>query len=274
VPSKYIFYLKLLFMQNNNTQKRILIALIAVLALAFVSYVLLYPPVNHTPTPVVKNEPTEPIPPVGTTTDVCINFDQYEPSQLTVGLVKDMVEKYRGNQLMAIQGSGAMSSLQDAHSVWFELDTLKKFIYHLEQGMRNNGITSSNNVGLRIYYAAYPAKGLWNSTGYEPLRGFLGNTVTEQYENRHTVVIVPTLKMGANNDNTDFNPANPTTYSNDGLKGLFLRTLRTENGNIEAVRRVAFQALTGSSESSSSSNINVRNHGQLIPPASNEGEAF
>jgi hypothetical protein len=246
-------------------QKKHFIPLLALLLLSFVTYVFLYPPIKNQCPEVPKNissTNTQKVSP--DTGSLCINFESFEPSELKAGLVREMISKYRTNQLTAIQGSTSMAMSQDAHSIWFDIDTLKKFIYHIEKGAKQNGINSSSSLGLRFYYAAYPEKVKWGTTGYEALAGFLGDATTEAYEKRHTLVIMPTLKIGSNN--TDFNPRDPLTYTN-GLAGV----LDTNTG-FDSLRPI--QVLTSTLTTNNTTQIGARNHGQLIPPASGSGEAF
>lgn len=208
--------------------------------------------------------------------DVCFDFNTYQPSTLTNGLVYDMVNKYRNNQLRSIEGSTTSPMAQDARCIWFDLDTIKKFIYHVEKGVQKNATTTNNKLGLRIYYAAYPDKSLWASTPeYKDLRVFLNNPVTEQYEKMHTLVMIPTLQL-ADSVPHDFNPLDPSTYKN-GLTAYY----PAKNQEMPASVRVKrTSALIGSSApanataSTPAARIAARNHGTLYPPGNPNGLGF
>ncbi|MEL1246102.1 hypothetical protein AAEO56_17645 [Flavobacterium sp. DGU11] len=210
--------------------------------------------------------------------DVCFDFNTYKPSTLTNGLVYDMVNKYRNNQLRSIKGSVTSPMDEDARCIWFDLDTIKKFIYHFEKGVQKNAATTDNKLGLRIYYAAYPDKSLWTTVPeYKDLRVFLGNPVTEQYEKMHTLVMIPTLQL-ADGIPHDFNPLDPATYKN-GLTTYSPAQNMEMPGNIRLKRT---SALIGSSAPAASlqnptpsrSEIAARNHGALYPPGNPNGLGF
>lgn len=103
-------------------------------------------------------------------------------------LIQNLVDNYRSNQLEAINQD---LNIEDAHSVWFDLPTLKSFVAEIEaQAKLIDQNVKDVDLGIRFYYAAYPAVP-------EP-------SVPTEYANRHTLVMIPTKKM--NNLNYDFNP--------------------------------------------------------------------
>lgn len=103
-------------------------------------------------------------------------------------LIQNLVDNYRSNQLEAINQD---LNIEDAHSVWFDLPTLKSFVAEIEaQAKLIDQNVKDVDLGIRFYYAAYPAVP-------EP-------SVPTDYANRHTLVMIPTKKM--NNFNYDFNP--------------------------------------------------------------------
>jgi len=103
-------------------------------------------------------------------------------------LIQNLVDNYRSNQLEAINQD---LNIEDAHSVWFDLPTLKSFVAEIEaQAKLFDQNVKDVDLGIRFYYAAYPAVP-------EP-------SVPTEYANRHTLVMIPTKKM--NNLNYDFNP--------------------------------------------------------------------
>ena len=54
-------------------------------------------------------------------------------------------------------------AMEDAKSISFDLETLKKFIYHIEAiTKQNDDNITSERLGVRIYYAAYPEIENWN----------------------------------------------------------------------------------------------------------------
>ncbi|CAM4087723.1 MULTISPECIES: hypothetical protein [Flavobacterium] len=165
------------------------------------------------------------------------------PNTLKQGLVNEMIQNYRNNQLATINKTKIGN---DAHSIWFELETLKKFIADVENEAKKNGNTSSNDLGIRFYYAAYPEKEKWEKTGYEELSFLLNSPITELYENKHTLIMIPTIDIEGKN--VDFNPIDKNTYN--GLQNV------DKNGEYTIMSKTA-----------TNSDIAAQNHGSLIPPA-------
>lgn len=110
---------------------------------------------------------------------------QSSPNTLPISVVQDLVNNYRDNQLTYINEN---LGIDDAHSIWFDLQTLKNFIQEIEKqaNLVDPGI-SDEYLGIRFYYAAYSE---------EP--------VPSDYGKRHTLVMIPTkIEEGIN---YDFNP--------------------------------------------------------------------
>ena len=86
----------------------------------------------------------------------------------------------------------------DANSVWFELDDLKKFIWNIEKSVCENRCSSDSlNLGIRIYYARYPQTGPGTPAPFTEL--------IPEYQGMHTVFMVPTYDLpGSNNAHFDF----------------------------------------------------------------------
>lgn len=257
------------------TTRTLKITLAAVLAL-FALYIYLYPPnkdgslntdVNPNDTLTLKEDIDIK---VDTSTTLCINYTDYKPSTLQKGLISDMVNIYRSNQGNAINTN---MSQQDAESVWFKLDTIKKFIYHLEKLSEKNGITS-DKLGLRLYYATYPSKVFWGTGGYKDLGGFIGDSIKEKYEKKHTIVMIPTLNISGND--TDFNPLDKTSYAS-GIKKLRSQFNGEPSTNTVA-GKTELMGLTGTNSATNTSGgtekMLSRNHGNLIPPGDNSVTAF
>lgn len=193
---------------------------------------------------------------------ICMDYSKEQMSELNVNLVHTMVNGYRDKQLRYIQNT--MS--KDAHSIWFDFETIKKLIYHTEINVkRNNKSISSKHLGLRIYYANYPEQSTWGNP-YTDLTDFLNDPVTQQYSHLHTLVAIPTIKR-KNGINADFNPMDVQTYTT-GLKNLEYYSNPAPSNVIPAM------TVTKSSRASSNPSTGAQNHGSLIPPANDTGEGF
>lgn len=174
-----------------------------------------------------------------------------DPSTMLTTLIQNLVDNYRNSQLAEIN---ANLDIDDAHSIWFDLGTLKKFIADIEcEAQRVNPEISENDLGIRFYYAAYPTVANWSQIGNLP--------ISQDYAGKHTLVMIPTLRMEDESGepcNYDFNPLNPDTYTRSGNDPKF-----------EA------EALALSSRETSSPNETLaQNHGQLIPPSDPKVEMY
>ena len=213
---------------------------------------------------VYKNPPTKP---AHSPEKICMDYSKGDISELSLPLVHEMVHGYRDNQLAKINAS---SEFSDAHSIWFDLETLKKFMYHLEISAKKNDV-SSKELGLRIYYSRYPLADTWQAT-YPDLVGH----VDPAYQEHHTLVMIPTIKKQGKNGviDMDFNPIDKTTYEK-GLKKI--------EGDINP--KIRIPALSGIDKAANYGSANLKiatkarsiiaqNHGSLIPPKDNSGEGF
>lgn len=161
------------------------------------------------------------------------------PNTMSSDFVQKLVDNYRNNQLGVIN---TKLEMEDAHSIRFDLATLKKFISDIENEVQKVDATiTTNHLGVRFYYAAYPEIKNWD---------MMENTAIEKnYAGKHTLVMIPTLKrQNAEGEtlNYDFNPLDAATY--------------TENSGIEEKESV--MALGKKPVGL----VFSQNHGGLIPP--------
>jgi hypothetical protein len=88
------------------------------------------------------------------------------------------------------------------------------------------------------------------------LSEFIGNPITEKYEKKHTVVMIPTILI--KDGNADFNPMDKNTYA-DGIRRM---PEYHTNSNTQIL------GITADKETL------AQNHGQLIPPGDTVIEGF
>lgn len=138
-----------------------------------------------------------PIPP-STTCRTCYPFDCNIPFiPLSAAYVKNLLSNYRTNQWSVINAgliNGQLgNNLIDSRSVWFDLNTLKRFIYEMEARTCSSCDTQPK-LGLRVYYGQYTSTG---TVG-----------VNAQYDGLHTVAMIPTISKQINGNlyNVDFDP--------------------------------------------------------------------
>ncbi|KQM64576.1 hypothetical protein ASE74_11180 [Pedobacter sp. Leaf216] len=168
------------------------------------------------------------------------------PNTMDPKIIHHMVDNYRINHLDAINKT---LGLDDAHSVSFDLKTLKKFITDIEyQTKKRNSSIGIAALGIRFYYAAYPKEGEWENMANEKAIG-------KDYAQKHTLIMIPTLKKKINqgsNLDYDFNPLDETTF------------IIKERENDRPVTLMAMSSDAGDAQSRQ---VMAQNHGQLIPPA-------
>ena len=222
------------------------VLLIAV-AIAFGVYIYKFPP---------KKNPC----PCADANKICLDYSNSSMNELSVDLIHNMVDKYKGEQLRCINNYNLSNIKDDARTIAFKLETLKKFIYHIEKESidRSANLTdkiTKEELGIRIYYAAYPKINDWKK--YDDLIPFLaGNSIRNQYGDLHTLVMIPTRTKGINT--FDFNPLDPITFST----GIYDRAGYANNYN--SANKTA--ALGLESEDQDPNSSGAQNHGGLIPP--------
>lgn len=223
-------------------EKKYLFVVIGLLIIAFGVYAYLYPPTQH------NGADQEHLTMASSQFADLKDNEPLHPSKLSTSLVREMIANYKQTQLKSIGNSVA----NDANSILFDLDTLKKFISDIERGVKQNQPNVENKLGIRIYYAAYPVKSKWGQAGYKHLKGLLGDQITQLYERKHTLIMLPAIRNGKG-IYTDFNPMDLKTYN--GFKK----------------KAAGIQGFVGEVDTT---DILALNHGQLIPPASTEGQGF
>jgi hypothetical protein len=205
---------------------------------------------------------------------ICMDYDNVPPATLTTQMVKSMVTQYSGAQLNSIQKDSLINHVpEDARSIWFDLETLKQFMYQIEHNAGNHFAESDKKkLGVRIYYAAYPSNTKMREMAADQTDpNFSYNPA---YENLHTLVMIPTIS-GADKENYDFNPLDASTYNgyvnmpkggkyytDDDYTGISLGT----SSNPASANANQINA--------TNNGVSARNHGLLSPPHSISGNAF
>ncbi|SIQ36878.1 hypothetical protein SAMN05880574_11142 [Chryseobacterium sp. RU37D] len=164
------------------------------------------------------------------------------PSTMTCEFIQTLVNNYRKNHLVFVKDK---LGIDDAHSIHFDLATLKKFISDIEaKTQKNHPGIPSKDLGIRFYYAAYPKADNWDIMS--------GTSIGLEYAEKHTLVMVPTMKIEDENGEMLPYDFNPLSSANDG-KFLAMASVKTSH-------------LEGK--------IISQNHGNLVPPDSTKTESF
>jgi len=84
----------------------------------------------------------------------------------------------------------------DTRDFWFSLDSLKKYIEYVEYEAGKRG---NQDLGIRVYFAAYPANSSYPEAGYS------------------TVFMTPTYRSGDDGVKRGFFPTQPTNQNMDSI---------------------------------------------------------
>jgi hypothetical protein len=154
-------------------------------------------------------------------------------------LVQNLINNYRSNQMQVVNKE---LGITDAHAIWFDLPKLKKFIACIEsEAQKVKPEVSEEDLGIRFYYAAYPKAEDWAIMESHP--------VEKEYAERHTLVMVPTLKKEGETGemlNYDFTPF-------EGKSALAMAGKKSQPLQPETI---------------------AENHGTLSPPHNTNSELF
>jgi len=176
-----------------------------------------------------------------------------KPNTMDPAIIQQMVDNYRNNHLEAIN---RIMEIKDAHSVSFGLKTLKKFIGDIEfYAKKVDPRIADGALGIRFYYAAYPKASEWG--GFENEK-----EIGKDYAQRHTLIMIPTLKKKASNGaylDYDFNPLDRSTFP--------IKERSKE-------QPVTLMAMSSDSSDGQSREVMAQNHGQTIPPADSAIESY
>ncbi|AFL82015.1 hypothetical protein Aeqsu_2560 [Aequorivita sublithincola DSM 14238] len=208
---------------------------------------------------------------IGEEEGLCLDYSNQPMSELAVALVHKMSNNYKSNQLSVINNDTSnrfttTAGKGDTRAIWFDLETLKAFLYHLEiETKKKDASISGTDLGVRIYYASYPDTTSWGL--FPDLVGLSGS----DYEDHHTLVMIPTIR-NKNNVDVDFNPLEQRTFS-DGL-GVILDYENSEASNPQKTFALAGIKKSSSSNQNTSQRTGAQNHGNLYPPLGEIGLGF
>lgn len=242
---------------KNQTLKILLLVVLTALVTAFITCHF------------CKKHDHDDIPDKDRSTTICMDYQSDPAPQLTTKMVKSMVTTYSGNQLNNIQTAPTNAVPNDARAIWFDLETLKKFLYHIEHSVNNNYAQSHDKkIGVRIYYSAYPKNTEMRALSTE--QADPNFTFNPAYESKHTLVMIPTIS-GADGENYDFNPLDVNSYV--GFVNMDKKDKYSFINNSYSTLILGPGAETVNQSASSSATI-ARNHGVLTPPETVIGFGF
>ena len=172
------------------------------------------------------------------------NYSATTFTGLNSQLIKQMVQNYHNDPSYSAWTKNDSNPSDDARSIWFSLDTLKKFIWYVETQSATKGIPNLEKLGVRLYYGRYPKQIL--NARFPEMAGMPDN-----YVNRHTTFMLPTWFDGKYN--VDFDPNITDGSTPKSLKPL----INQESSTVITCLRTM---------TADPSNNMMQNHGDLIPP--------
>jgi hypothetical protein len=159
---------------------------------------------------------------------------------------------YNGKEEVLVPG-------EDSKSVWFSLDRLKNFIWHIENQNCENPNHCTDSLGLRIYFGRYPDLYHHQSVTEEGL-----NNVPKEYSFRHTLFMVPTYKDENTGIYRDFYPGGKDCRTALNLLPTHIFAEQIITDITPYIFLFDVSGPTGDSQ----------NHGGLIPPGASTGNSF
>jgi hypothetical protein len=188
---------------------------------------------------------------------ICDNYSSTTFEGLDSKLILEMAKNYKDNYYPSMHPTGNESL--DARSIWFNLDTLKKFIWYIESKSIKNGLQNIPGLGIRLYYARYP-----KAEKYAEFPNL--SNVNPTYQNMHTVFMLPTYKDAATGFNVEFDPNFIKNNVPESLK--FRLQMAKKNPERNSFEVFCFRAISSDPNDPNLS----QNHGNLIPPRFNSYE--
>jgi hypothetical protein len=185
-------------------------------------------------------------------------------SYTTAKALADYYNKSTTSKLLFPTNDSNLIPGNDARSVWFPLERLKKFIWNIEK--ENCGKPCPHDLGLRVYFARYPqqADTLWQK---DYLTG-----VSTTFANRHTVFMVPTYYDESKKTDVDFFPGDETcSRPLEEWARIPVASGEVFKNQYKDIK-IPFIIMAGAIPLSEPGD--GQNHGGLIPPGTATGTSF
>ncbi len=194
----------------------------------------------------------------------CTDYKLFKFAGISADVAKSLSKNYQtiDQPLLQIE-----PGIPDASSIWFSLETLKGFVWKIEEAVCKNNCTSKMKLGLRLYYGRYPEAAEMAAT--PDLSG-----LPASFAEHHTLFLVPTYQDAVDPlIQWDFDPWHMGT-SNCKPKTMAAwfqgsdRPFGQEKSLVLSVNETQYFKSGGGGWSA------AMNHGDLIPPYSATGTGY
>ena len=194
----------------------------------------------------------------------CTDYSTVPPLQkLDARMLQNMANNYFEVVRNGVTLTNGNTLAEDSRSIWFDLDSVKHFIWQIENDVCNNKNKCAEKnavqipdmkLGLRIYYARYPDTAFARRMNFSQLYG-----LPETYQFHHTIFMVPTYEQTQFSIGpVDFDPDN---YNTDSCIYNKIRPSTETTGY-----RIRALAGTSAAMPPGASANTAMNHGGICPP--------
>ncbi len=209
------------------------------------------------------------VPDCNTCTNICSDYTGKPINKLEVGMLSYIFNNYKNNVGRTPLTTANIAN-PDASNIWFNLDSLKRFIWNIESNTcgKTCGVNREKlQLGIRIYFARYPKSSIMSS--YKDLN----SQQLFKFENCHTLFMVPTYDLNLPNSglqHMDFDPT--STYNKDSCS---FPPIKNIDGIINKIPAFMASSTVQNRSLPGSLSTTAQNHGGLCPPLiCNPGAAF
>jgi hypothetical protein len=188
---------------------------------------------------------------------------------IDASLVKIMANKYRDfyvntyykKKPQVLDNTNGIFNNIDSRSIWFSSKKIKEFMNDMESESLAHGDSLS---GIRFYYIKYPEKKIWDGYKY-----FVASDLPQNYQNRHSLILVPTYYNTETKFQTDFDPREYDSKGKPIDMSIVMDNL-ISNEDQETISNIKPGLVKGKAAimgpDNSGANANMANGGGLIPP--------
>lgn len=197
--------------------------------------------------------------------DLCEDYTGQDFKGIPVKLAYKMVELYKTDHWDGYTIKENPDA-KDARSVWFSLDTLKKFIWYIENEVCQKKCVDPSTLGLRFYYGEYPGKDEWADLDGEKSPEDMIHKA--EYQGLHTVLILPTYYSKSSGFNVDFDPRKITSIDGKCMPMPLQDVFNELDGGSDSLDQNQNARTLNKSAVILSPDVSttIRNKGSLIPP--------